>query len=182
MLFRQGQGLQRHRAQDGLSDRRPGMALPQRLHADQELGFQVDHVDASVHRRTGLCGDEGYRAGGQGSGDRGGALHAADDEVGFESGAPAGGSERRPASTLGRCRNPGAAFEPVQSVSQLRGVSAVGDEERFDEQDRAFVQAFLEGADTVGLATRFAVSERTVRNRRRQVASRLRQATLGAAA
>ena len=69
--------------------------------------------------------------------------------------------------------------DPGTEVAELL---ATADPARFDEQDRAFVQAFLEGADTVGLATRFAVSERTVRNRRRQVASRLRQATLGAAA
>lgn len=57
-------------------------------------------------------------------------------DVGLEPGATADDSQRRPASGVGRCCDPGAVFELAQSVSARCGVSVVGDEEWFGEQDR----------------------------------------------
>ena len=65
--------------------------------------------------------------------------------------------------------------------AELDELLAAADPALLDDADRAFVGAVVAGADTVGLCTRFAISERTVRNRRRQVESRLRQVAAAAA-
>lgn len=67
--------------------------------------------------------------------------------------------------------------EPTEEIADLL---ALARRQGVADGDLEFVDAWLAGLDTVALAAKFEICERTVRNRRRQIVHRLREVTLAA--
>ncbi len=64
--------------------------------------------------------------------------------------------------------------EPADAAAEVAELLLAAHRHGVDEDDLDFVRAWARGLDTAALAARYAVCERTVRNRRRRIAHQLR--------
>jgi len=99
-------------------------------------------------------------------------LRAATEQIGLPDQAVDGGAAALDGRAAGSADGPLAEVVELLSVARRVGLA---------DDDLSFAAAWLSGADTLELARRFDICERTVRNRRRQLASRLRQVAHSAA-